>query len=69
MAVESTASILGTVHAFYCGNPLCSKIVEQTRSWQKFCSATCRQQYSLIHRVRCLLKGLSDEAVLRIFRG
>jgi hypothetical protein len=69
MAVKSTALILGTVHAFYCGNPLCSKIVEQTRSWQKCRSATCHQQYLFIHRVRCLLKRLSDERWLKIKAG
>jgi len=69
VAVDPVASILASVHAFYCVNPVCSRPVEQTRNWHKFCSATCRQQYSIIYRAAKLLKGMTDEDALKVIRG
>jgi hypothetical protein len=49
--IRLRSSILASVHAFYCANPLCSKTVSPTREWQRYCSAECRQRASLIKRV------------------
>ncbi len=68
-AMDDSAAVLDTVHAFYCSNPLCSRTVSPTREWHRYCSAECRQQASLIHRVAKLLTMLSDEEVITVLRG
>jgi hypothetical protein len=67
--MSDAAFDLACVHAFYCGNPLCAKTVSPTREWQRYCSAQCRQQASIIKRVAELLSGYSDDEVLRIVRA
>jgi hypothetical protein len=66
---DSAAFDVAPVHAFYCGNPLCSKPVEPTRKWQRFCCPACRQQASLVRRVSNLLKSLSDDEIVTVIRG
>lgn len=54
-----------------CENPLCDVSFPQTGmaiSPKRFCSDTCKQQASLIHRVAALLAGLEDSRVLEILR-
>ena len=68
-AMSDSAAVLDTVHAFYCGNPLCSKPVSPTREWHRYCSAECRQQASLIRRAAKLLTVLSDEETITVLRG
>jgi hypothetical protein len=73
---------LDTVHAVemaflkdsetVCESPLCNVRFEQTGlaiSPRRFCCDRCKQETSVIRRVRNLLDGLSDERVLEILRG
>ena len=74
-------SILDTVHAvetaelrgseLICESPLCDVRFEQTGleiEPRRFCCGDCRQQASLIRRVRKLLENETDERVLEILR-
>jgi hypothetical protein len=74
-----TSSDLGTVHAAAmassqvldtCASPLCDVQFQQTGltlSPKRFCSVTCRQQASIIHRAVSLLATLGEERAREVF--
>ena len=49
-----------------CGAPCCS---QPLTGRAEYCSQECRNNMHAVRRVRQLLEGLSDEAVLKVIRG
>src|SRR5437667_6199116 len=60
-------------HSERCHNPLCRNTVAPiVGGWRRterfYCSDTCKQRASILHRAAELLMGLSDEKVIKILR-